>query len=155
MVLVGRRAVFLCVLLVSLFTPSAGQSADVDDLKATHEQVMAAANKRDLDTWSSIEHDQIVFFGPFSPFPTEGKAARRRSLQVIFDNIESYIGTPLNLQYRVIGDTGIVWGHVSIAVKPKDGPMQVFYGRETVTYVKVDGKWRVVAVHLSAIPSGN
>jgi ketosteroid isomerase-like protein len=134
---------------------SAGRGAEVDDLKATVEQLTAALNKRDLDAWSSIAHDQMVVFNAISPFPVDGKAAQRQVYQTIFNNTESLTSTLLNFQYRVIGETGIVWGHMMFAVKPKDGPMQVSYGRALGTYTKVEGKWRLVAVHLSAIPLGN
>jgi len=155
MVLVYRRAVFMFVLITSLFTPAAVRGADVDDLKATFEQGIAALNKRDLDAWSAFWHDQIVAFGPASPFPTDGKAARRQVFQALFDNSESQTATPINPQYRVIGTTGIVWGYIMIARKPKDGPLQTTFGRLLITYTKVDGKWLTVASDLSRLPSGN
>ena len=155
MVLVYRRAVLMFVLITSLFTPAAVRGADVDDLKATFEQGIAALNKRDLDAWSTFWHDQIVAFGPVSPFPTDGKAARRQVFQSLFNNSESFTATPINPQYRVIGTTGIVWGHFMTAVKQKDGPMQTTFGRLLVTYTKVDGRWLLVATHGSRIPSGD
>ena len=153
--LVYRRAVFMVILLASFFAPSAGRGAEVDDLKATFEQGIAAVNKRDLDAASVFWHDQIVSFGLHSPFPMDGKAAMRQFFQTVLDNTESSTVTPINFQYRVIGDTGIAWGHIRTRYKPKDGPMHVTFGRELITYTKVDGQWRVIAVHVSLIPSGN
>ena len=34
--------------------------ADLDDLKATQEQIIAAVNRRDLNAWFSLMHDQRV-----------------------------------------------------------------------------------------------
>ncbi|MEK7201876.1 MAG: nuclear transport factor 2 family protein [Patescibacteria group bacterium] len=150
-----KHAVLIFALAAVVAAPSVARSADVDDLKATFEQEIAALNKRDLDAFSAFWHDQIVAFGPTSPFPTDGKAARRQGFQALFNNSESFTVTPLNNQYRVIGDTGIVWGHGMAVVKPKDGPLQTTFVRAVVTYTKVDGKWRAVAIHLSPIPSGN
>ena len=153
--MVYKGLVLVFALSALLFAPSAYRGGDVDDLKATFEQGIAAVNKRDLDAGSALWHDQIVDFGPVSPFPTDWKAARRQGFQALFNNSESFTVTPLNTQYRVIGDTGIVWGHAMFVMKPKDGPMQTNFGRAMGIWTKVEGKWRQVAAHLSRIPSGN
>jgi uncharacterized protein (TIGR02246 family) len=129
--------------------------ADIDDLKATFEQVIAALNKRDAEALSAFCHDQIVFFPPFSPFPADGKTTFRQFTQMFFANHEAVTVTPINSQFRVIGNTGLVWSHLALAYKPKDGPLQTTFARETVTYVKSDGKWLAVAGHISRIPSGD
>ena len=154
MVLVFRRAVFLFVLMASLFTPSAVRGADIDDLRAAEEQAIAALNRRDLNAFMALHHDQVVVFVADAPFPVVGKEALQQGTQTFFAN-ESITLTPINPQYRIIGTTGIVWAHDMVAIKPKDGPMQTYFNRTMATYTKVDGKWLVVAVHLSAIPSGN
>jgi ketosteroid isomerase-like protein len=58
-------------------------------------------------------------------------------------------------QYRILGTTGIVRGNVALTGKPKGGPATILFGRMTWTFVKVDGQWRVVAVHASRVPSGS
>ena len=129
--------------------------ADIDDLAATFGQVVAAINRRDLNAVSNVWHDQIVAFGPFAPFPVDGKAAMRQGAEANLANVESLTATPINPQCRVIGNTGIVWGHLSIALKPKDGPIRAVFERFTFTFAKVEGKWQEVAVHASQIPSSN
>ena len=153
MSLIGRRAIFVWGLLAVLCIPSVGRGAEVDDLKATAERLIAALNKGDLDTWSTLVHDQAVGFYAFSPFPVEGKATLRQNFQGLLSTTESLTITPLNFQYRVIGDTGYTWGHVVIAFKPKDGPLRISWARELMTYTKVGGKWQMVTVHVSAIPA--
>ena len=76
--MIGRRTMLVCVLLAALGTPSVGRGAEVDDLKATAERLIAALNKGDLDTWSTLVHEQAVGFYAFSPFPVEGKANGKR-----------------------------------------------------------------------------
>jgi ketosteroid isomerase-like protein len=128
--------------------------ADIDELAATFEQVVAAINKRDAGAYSNFWHDQIVAFGPFQPFPVDGKATLRPLAEANFANAESFTLTPINPQCRVIGNTGIVWGHIAVALKPKDGPMRAMYNRFTFVFAKVGGKWQEVAVHGSQLPSG-
>lgn len=162
-----RRAIFMFVLTAFLFAPSAAPGDDVDDLKAAFEQHIAAANRRDLDAFVAGWHDQFVTFGLTSPFPTVGKATARQVFQNIFTNNESFTLTPMNVQYRVIGNTGIIWGHAVATIKPKDGPIQSTFFRYNATYVKLvlnpllsesqgeDGKWVMVTSHASPIQVGN
>jgi ketosteroid isomerase-like protein len=129
--------------------------ADIDDLAATFTQVVAAINRRDANAYSGFWHEQIVAFPPLSPFAVEGKATLRQMAEANFANAESFTLTPINPQCRVIGNTGIVWGHMSVALKPKDGPMRALFNRFTFVFAKVEGKWQEVAVHGSALPSGS
>jgi ketosteroid isomerase-like protein len=103
---IGRQVILVCGLLAALGIPSVGHSAEDDDLKTTAERLIAALNKGDLDTWSTLVHEQAVGFYAFSPFPVEGKAALRQNFQGLLSTTESLTITPLNFQYRVIGDTG-------------------------------------------------
>lgn len=153
MCMIDKRMILICVLLAGLGIPSIVRSTEINDLKATAEQFIAALNKGDLDTWAPLVHEQAVGFYAFSPFPVEGKAALRQNFQGLLSTTESLTITPLNFQYRVVGDTGYTWGHVVIAVKPKDGPLRITWVRELMTYTKVGGKWQMVTVHVSAIPA--
>src|SRR5262244_2024801 len=81
--------------------------ADIDDLRATFEQAVAAINRRDLNEYSALWHEQIVAFPPFSPFPVDGKAAVRQLAEANFANVESGSLMPINPQCRVIGTTGL------------------------------------------------
>ena len=128
--------------------------ADIDDLRATFEQAVAAINRRDLNEYSALWHEQIVAFPPFSPFPVDGKAAVRQLAEANFANVESGSLMPINPQCRVIGTTGLAWGHAALSLKPKDGPLRTVFIRYTWTFAKTDGQWREVAVHGSLMPSG-
>ena len=125
----------------------------VDELRTTAELVISTLNRKDLDTWATLVHEQAVGFYAFSPFAVEGKTALRENFQALLSTMETLTITPLNFQYRVVGDTGYTWGHVVVAFKPKDGPLRVSWAREIMTYAKVGEKWQMVAVHVSAIPS--
>ena len=129
--------------------------ADIDELAATFEQMVAAINRRDANAYSAFWHDQIVAFPPFSPFAVDGKATLRQLAEANFANAESLTFTPINPQCRVISNTGIVWGHTALALKPKDGPLRTVFVRFTFIFAKSDGQWREVAVHASLMPSGN
>jgi|RhiMetdeSRZDD1v2_1073273.scaffolds.fasta_scaffold42103_11 uncharacterized protein (TIGR02246 family) len=126
--------------------------ADIDDLQAAFAQVIAATNARDLDAFSALVHDEEVFFGPGSPSPVEGKAARQQYFRTVSAANESVTITPSKPQFRILGTTGLVWSHFTFAIKPKDGAMTTSFVRSTYTFVKSDGKWLMVAEHHSRLP---
>ncbi len=128
--------------------------AEIDELAGTFEQMAAAINRNDANAYSAFWHDQIVAFPPFSPFAVDGKDSLRQMAQGNFANVESLTFTPINPQCRVIGNTGIVWGHAALVLKPKDGPMRSVFERFTFVFAKSEGQWREVAVHASLLPSG-
>lgn len=84
-------------------------AADIDDLRATFEQVVAAICRRDAGAYSSFWHEQILAFPQFSPFAVEGKATLRSMAEAKFTQNENVTFSPINPQWRVIGSTGIVW----------------------------------------------
>jgi len=129
--------------------------ADIDDLKASFEQLTQAYNSGNLDAFSAGMDDEVTVFTPLSPFPVEGRAAVKQFYQVLSANAESVTATRINSQFRVIGTTGLVWGYTAFAVKPKDGPMMNIFVRQTWTFTKSDGQWFVVAAHFSRLPSGD
>jgi ketosteroid isomerase-like protein len=127
---------------------------DLDELKAAFDQAVATFNDRDLETWATFNHDQVVFFSPASPFAIDGKSGVLQAMQGLLANSDSIAWKIINPQFRVIGSTGVTWGHYSFSVKPKDGPLRTEFARFLLTWAKVDRQWRIVAEHNSRIPSG-
>jgi len=129
--------------------------SDLQDLQTAFEQAVAAFNARDLETWAQFNHEQVVFFSPASPFASDGKGAVLQAMEMLLANCEMIAWRMINPQFRVVGDTGITWGHYSFTTKPKDGPLKTEFARFLLTWAKVAGKWQVVAEHNSRLPSGN
>jgi ketosteroid isomerase-like protein len=77
-----------------------------------------------------------------APFAVEGKATLRQLAEANFANTESVTFSPINPQCRVIGSTGIVWGHTALTRKPKDGPLSTLFARFMFIFAKADGQWR-------------
>ena len=153
--MVYRRVLLIVTVGTVLVTAPVARGDDVADLKATFDQGVAALNKQDVNAFLALQHDEYTGFGATTPFLTEGKDALQAALQSTFASRESTTVKPMNSQFRVIGSTGIVQTYFTNTFKPKDGPATTTFTRGTLTYVKGDGGWRVAAVHLSRIPSGN
>ncbi len=152
--MVSKHMLLTMAVVTVLCLPLPVHGDDVGDLKAAFEQTINALNAGDLEAYLAMVHDQQVFFGPDAPFAQDGKTAARQGLQTLLANHESIVRTPINPQFRVIGTTGLVWGHVAVNFKPKDGPLHTQFTRLLWTYVKVEGKWLLVASHISRIPTG-
>ena len=150
-----RKRMFLGFLVASgllLSTPALG--ADVDDLKATFEKAVKAYNNQD-DAWFTLLHDQSISFNPTAPFAIDGNAAYKESMKRFWASMESTTFKPINQDFRVIGSTGVAWGHYALENKPKDGARETHFGRYMVIFAKSGEKWLGVASHYSSIPSGN
>ena len=131
--------------------------ADVDDLKAAWEQLIQAWNSRDIEKLRTCFHESWVVFGWSNPFPEVrmNNDAHWQGVKDMFANMEVFSLTLIDPQYRVVGDTGIVWGYHRAVTKLKDGPQETTYRRVITTWVKSGDKWLLAANHRSAIPSGN
>jgi ketosteroid isomerase-like protein len=154
-----KQAVLAFAGLVLLLARTSARSADLDGLRAAHEQFIKALNSHDVVAIVGLVHERAVGFGPTDAFATDyaqgGKSAIRRVWQDFFASIESWNVRLINPQYRVIGATGIVWGHNEILNKATDGPQRKIKCRFTTAYTKSDRKWVRVASHWSAIPPPN
>jgi hypothetical protein len=89
-------------------------------------------------------------------FAVDGKVAAWQFAEANLANphTESTSFTPLNPQYRVIGSTGIVWGHTVLSLKPKDGPLTTTFIRFTFVFVKTEEQWLEACGHFSQLPTG-
>ena len=154
-----RRAIGALSLGALLLIPAAVRGGDLEDLKAAMEGLYSALHQRDAEGIAGAYHDQYVCFTGSGVFPQDW-AARSKQERVqyyrnVFEEYEQWTVTLINPQYRVVGNTGIVWGHHRSVRKPKDGPRETSTRRFTRTWVKSGGKWLLLASHRSAVPSGN
>ncbi len=151
---IGMRALLMCLVTFGLFVSAPVLAGDVDDLRTTFENGVKAWNNKD-DAWFASFHDECVSFMPTSPFVMNGNVQNKQSMKRYWNSVETATFRTLNPQYRVIGTTGVIWGHYALPAKPKDGAAQTSFGRFTVVCAKLDGKWLIVSSHYSALPSGN
>jgi len=128
---------------------------DLDDLKATTQRYANAWNTRDLDTILEIEDASGFGYSTAFPRPLIDKEQLRKAYARYFEMMELIRVTTYKDEYRVIGNTGLVWGLYSQTTKQKNGPLRTVYLRHASTYVKSEGKWKLVLYHRSFIPSEN
>ena len=96
---------------------------DLDDLKATHQKFTMAVNTGDVETMFAMMDDNVVKLGPEDGIPhaIPNKEIKERVKQIFMKMFETH-----SMQYmwykpdfRVIGNTGLVWGLVEQTVVNK------------------------------------
>lgn len=153
------RRLFVAMTIVALLVvPQFALSGEVDDLMAAHQKFMQAWNTLDAETIASLTSQGAVVYNPNAAFPLVGprestQAERAEYMKYFLQNTESMSITPYNVQYRVFGNTGIAYGHLTISSKQKGEQSHTAHIRYTSTWIKSDGKWLIVMYHDSAIPS--
>ncbi len=153
--MVNKLVRLACLLAIVFVLPLTAFGSDMDDLKATVEQLFTGLSDRNADAVAATWHDKTVFFSSSSPFPIIGKTARERRLKAFFGSLELSKFQMVNTQYQITGDTGSVWGYLMVVTKRKDGPVTSRPIRYSIGYTKVDGKWLAVLTHATAIGVGN
>jgi ketosteroid isomerase-like protein len=71
----------------------------------------------------------------------------KEALEQFFQNFESFEADSIDEEVRVIGGTGIAFGHFKEKMKTKDGQIQEVVVRGTATYEKINNKWKVIMSH--------
>jgi ketosteroid isomerase-like protein len=134
------------------------QNDEADALRATQELEIQALHARDVDAYLDSLHPEEVSMFVWDAFPIDYKGRsdeRRRAVESFFANVEHLRITSFDKHYRVVGDTGLVWGYAKLEMKPRDGPLEIRNVRGLWVYVRVDGEWLRIARHVSPIPEGN
>ena len=130
---------------------------DLDDLKAMHQKHIMATNAGDAETLFAIYHDQLVLFRPEDGVPKAipNKGFKERAKQGYSKWLETHSVRTIyhKPDFKVIGNTGLVWGLVErTVVNKKSGITKKQYNKNSSVYVKSDGKWTLLHIHASSIP---
>ncbi len=129
-------------------------SDDLKSLKVTHKKYLEAWSESDIKTIIDIGTG-AVGFGHSTAFPRPIRIEDEfgNNVKNFFEMMEVFQIKLITTQHLVVGNTGLVWGHYAQTTKQKDGPLRTLYLRFTHTFVKTEGKWKLVLYHRSWIPS--
>ena len=83
--MLNKHVLLACIFAISLGLPLTALGADIDDLKATVEQLFTGLSERNVEAVAATWHDKTVFFGSSSPFPIVGKTAIDRKTECLFN----------------------------------------------------------------------
>ncbi len=148
---VHKRMALAVVLTLVLFTPVGVRGDDLADLRTVFEKDIRLFNAKNSEAFVGSAHDDVVLFGILSPFATKGKEDLRRMVRGYFEDHVRVMFRLVNPEFVVVNTSGLAWGAFTITEYPKVGPRETIHGRYTFTYTKSDGKWVLVALHLSPL----
>ena len=151
----SRIFVFVLILGIMISPLSAG---DVDDLKAAFDQALEYLSQKDLDAFLSIWHPEAVLFSRNEVHPTDRAKLDDRVWANLFEDFFARIisvgYTQQAVEWRVVGDTGLVWGLTRLAVDPRYQASFEQDTRLTAVFVKVDGEWLILLWNNAPLPEG-
>lgn len=155
-----RRLLAVMTILTLVMAPQFALGSDLDDLKAANQKLVEAWRNLDGEGVTSCVSPGIVAYYAGAAFPAVSPMEVNEAETVAWMNSimenQDYINmTYYNPQFRVFGNTGLAWGHVTISSKQKEQPANTEFLRFTLTWTKTDGKWLLVMTHYSAIPTGD
>jgi uncharacterized protein (TIGR02246 family) len=149
-----RWAISLIVLGAVILVPQAALADDLADLKATHQRYGQAWNTGDLKTVFEIWQDGGIWVPTNRAVPVVTNSAAGMQMFTRFFETHIYRSVWNTIDYRVIGNTGLIWGLRTVTVMSKTkGIGKRYFFKSTMVYVKTDGKWQGVMFHDSPIPS--
>lgn len=108
-----KRLLTPMIILAFIIFPQFVLGSDLDDLKAAGEKLTQAWNDLDVDTIGSMEHPGRVSYFYVSAFPDAAPIKDfqehiAKSLRMHLDNMKSISINPYNMQYKVVGNTGLM-----------------------------------------------
>ena len=158
-----RCVISIMVLGAFIFLPQAVLAGDVEDLeelKAIHMMLIKAGNTGDMETLFKFVDDHAIRFGAMRGIPhvIRGKEHKERVKQLYAKFYETHVYFAMwhKPDYRVIGNTGLIWGLVEeTRISKKSGITQRSFLKVSQTFVKSDDpdvKWLFVLGHYTPIP---
>ena len=146
-----KQIVLTLIFAPLLFAPLLARGDDLAEVRAIFEKDIRLFNAQNSEAFSSSSHEDVVLFGILSPFATTGKEDLQRLVQGYFADHVRITFRAVNPEFFIMSSSAVAWGAYTITEYPKVGPRETIHGRYTFTYTKTDGKWQLVALHLSPL----
>ena len=149
----------IVLLLLLCFPTATALAGDLEDLEGAFENILERLNAKDLKGFLRGWHPQAVLTVYDYVFPVDRADAGEEIWSQIFDDFfvstESIRLTPIDVDFRVVGDTGIVWGTAQTITELKNGTREVVNLRLSATFVKTSGRWLLLSWQSSIPPERN
>jgi ketosteroid isomerase-like protein len=149
-----RCVISLMVVAAFMLLSQPAIADDLAELKATHQRFQKAWNTGDMITVFEIWQDGAIWLPSSQAFPVVTNSAI--GLQMFTKWLETHIYRDnwYKVDYRVIGNTGLVWGvNTTTEMSKTKGTGKRRFHKTSLVFVKSDGKWVAVMHHETPIPS--
>jgi hypothetical protein len=150
LLLIIPLALILCLAVISQVKDAETSSEDLEkELRATIEKLLKANKENDLDTKFEIQGDAIGY-GYRSKAPRiPNEKLFRAGNKMFWNSMETFEVIPNyeDTVIRIFGNVGVILGSFTEKFKPKGGELQTIEVRTSMTFAKIDGKWKQVQYH--------
>ncbi len=150
---VSRMVLVFAVSLI--LSVSVTLARDASSLEKAFETAIERLNEHDQAGFMKVWHPEAVLIVYNYLFPVDRSDAGDEVWAQIFKDFFTTAKislTPVDVDFRVIGDTGLVWGLTQTIVERAPGNTEVQSLRVSATFVEVDGNWKLVSWHSSLPP---
>lgn len=142
------------IYLVALlgFTSAAWAGA-AEEVAATGQQVIAALEKGDIDTFVAGWANNAVFTPSVQAFRVEGKAAIKDYFSALFQTYPTRHVVFRQGSTRVYANDAVVVtnAYSTLTLTDKSGNVSVHNLRNSTTWLKMENQWRIVDNHVSEV----
>ena len=148
-----KRLGVISLILVStlMFQCQPAIGDDLADLKAANESIDNALNAGDANAlFENVQDEAVRVMG--NGFPEVMNIANAvQYMTVVFENNTAQTSW-YKVDYRVIGDTGLVWGVQTVNWTNKAANVtETEYNKVCRVFVKSEGQWKMDMIHSSPI----
>ena len=150
----SRFSILLIVIAALVFLSQPAIADDLADLKAAHQMYDKAWNTGNVPGVFEIWQDGGIWLSINYGFPIVTNSAM--GIQMFTKWLETHIFrySWYKVDYRVIGDTGLVWGLMTTnEIVKATGTGKRRFVKASMVFVKSEGKWKAVMLHSTQIPS--
>ena len=148
------NSIKLIIYLVALLgIPPVAWAGASEEVAATGQQVVAAFEKGDIDTFIAGWADNAVFTPSVQAFRIEGKAAIRSYYNALFETYPTRHVVFRQSSTRVYANDTIVVtnAYSTLTLSDKSGNVSVHNLRNSTTWLKMENQWRIVDNHVSEV----
>ena len=139
----SRFVIPLMVIAALVLLSQPAIADDLADLKATHQKYTKAWNTGDLTTVFEIWQDGGIWLPADRGFPVVTNSAIGKQMFGKWLESHIYQSNWYKVDYKVIGDTGLVWGlRSTIEIVKTTGTGKREYMKSTIVFVKSEGTWK-------------
>lgn len=145
------------MLMVFSFLLSNAFGGEEDSLKESFEKIIECLNQQKIDCFLEGWHPEAVLVARNYLFPVDrleaGDSIWKEIFQDLFDpSIEADV-VLVDVDYRVIGEMGLVWGMIQTIIESDNRESRNQNTRLTATFKKTGNSWQIVSWHGSAPPN--
>ncbi len=134
-------------------------AGDLEELENEFEGILERLNEKYMKGFLTGWHPDAVLMVYDYVFPVDRADAGEEIWSQIFNDFfvatQRIHLTPIDIDFRVVENTGIIWGRIQTLTELKDGTRRVVNLRLTATFVKTGGRWLLLSWQSAVPPQRN